>query len=651
VAACKKGLWVEGVGMCGISGYTHKDRVVDEGVIRRAAESLLHRGPDQQGVYESRDVSLGVVRLKVIDPDGGDQPMVSEDGNTVIVFNGEVYNHKSIRDELEKLGHRFRSRCDTEVILHAFIEWDTGCFQRLRGMFAIAVLSDSGRRLVLARDRMGIKPLYYHQRGQNLYFGSELKAILEHDEVDRTLDMIALQEYLSFNYVPSDRTLLAGMRKLAPGHWLEWNSGEVRVSRWWELSVTRRRGMSLESAKEELDGLIRQSVREQLVSDVPLGIWASGGLDSSTILHYAAEESAQRLKTFSISFDSRCCDETEYFREIAEAYGTDHHEFCLTSDVDLRDAIEDFAWYSDEPCGDAGAVPVWFLSRMSRRHVTVALSGDGADELFGGYITYQADNWARYLRAVPAGIRRLALNSLQRWWPASDEKISTEYKLKRWIEGSFLPSDEAHFFWNGAFSSAQKELLLPGEACTRFAATLDDIPASMVRGLNRYMLLDQKYYLVSNILPKLDRMSMAHALEVRPPYLDHRIVEFAASLPEKYKIRGFTLKCLLKELMSGKLPDRIIRRKKMGLDIPTHRWFRGPLVPLLQETLSPTALESIGVFDSAYVQRLIRDHLERQINAGYHLWGMLTLVTWMKRWGVQAPMSPAMAYSEALAVN
>jgi asparagine synthase (glutamine-hydrolysing) len=288
---------------------------------------------------------------------------------------------------------------------------------------------------------------------------------------------------------------------------------------------------------------------------------------------------------------------------------------------------------------------------MSRRHVTVALSGDGADELFGGYITYLADDWSRYLRKVPAGMRRLALLSLQRGWPVSDDKISTEYKLKRWIEGSFLPPDEAHFFWNGAFSRKQKEMLLPDESCPPFSSLVQDMPAGGARGLNRYLLLDQKYYLQSDILPKLDRMSMAHALEVRPPYLDHRIVEFAASLPQKYKVRGLTLKYLLRELMRGKLPERIIRRKKMGLDIPAHRWFRGPLAPLLHDMLSREALESVGVFDSSFVQRLIRDHMERRVNAGYHLWGMLTLVNWMKRWNVQAPMSPAISYSEALAVN
>jgi asparagine synthase (glutamine-hydrolysing) len=637
--------------MCGISGYTHKDHVVDESVIRRATALLSHRGPDQQGVYESRDVSLGAVRLKIIDPDGGDQPVISEDGDTVIVFNGEIYNHESLRRELVQRGRTFRSRCDTEVVLNAFLEWDTGCFERLRGMFAVALLSESGRRLVLARDRMGIKPLYYHQRGQNVYFGSELKAILEHEQVDRTLDMFALQEFLSFNYVPSCRTLIAGIRKLDPGHLLEWNNGEVSISRWWKLEMSQRPGLSLDAAKEELDSLLRESVREHLVSDVPLGIWISGGLDSSTILHYAAHASSQRLKTFSISFDTRCCDETEYFREIASIYGTEHHEFNLSSDVDLRDTIDDFAWYSDEPCADAGAVPVWYLSRMTRRHVTVALSGDGADELFGGYITYQADEWARYLRAVPALLRRLALGSLQNWWPVSDSKISTEYKLKRWIEGSFLPSDEAHFFWNGAFSREQKEELLAGIASVPFSVLLEDTTTNPLRGINRYLLLDQKYYLQADILPKLDRMSMAHALEVRPPYLDHRIVEFAASLPENYKVRGATLKYLLKELMRGKLPERIIRRKKMGLDIPTHRWFRGPLGPLLQDALSPEAVKSVGLFDSAFVQRLIRDHLERRTNAGYHLWGMLILMTWMRRWNVQAPVSTAIGYSKALAIN
>ena len=577
--------------------------------------------------------------------------MITDDGEYVIVFNGEIYNHQFLRRDLEERGHRFRSECDTEVVLHAFMEWDTGCFRRLRGMFAVALLSKSEGRVVLARDRVGIKPLYFCRRGRNLYFGSEMKAILEHDEISRVLDMTALQEYLSLNYVGSERTLLLGIQKLPPGHLLEWQNGEMRTEAWWRLHVAERSKIDQNSAMEELDGLLKDAVREELVSDVPLGIWVSGGLDSSAILHYASEASSRRLKTFSISFDNPCCDERRYFRDVAAFYGTEHYEFNLSSELDLRDAIEDFAWHSDEPCADAGAVPVWFLSRMSRRHVTVALSGDGADELFGGYITYQADNWARYLRRVPAPFRRVALSAMQRHWPASDEKISLEYKLKRWIEGSFLPSDEAHLFWNGAFSREQKQMMLPGHNGFSFHRLLDSIDASDIPGLNRFLLLDQRCYLPADILPKLDRMSMAHALEVRPPYLDHRIVEFAASLPAKLKIRGFTLKYILKELMCGKLPPSIIRRKKMGLDIPAHRWFRGPLRPLLREILSSEAIESTGIFDPAFVERLILDHLDRRINAGYHLWGMMTLLVWMKKWNVQAPVSPAFSTSEVLAIN
>jgi asparagine synthase (glutamine-hydrolysing) len=637
--------------MCGIAGYTHKERTVDQGVIRRATACLSHRGPDQQGVFESEDVSLGAVRLKIIDLTGGDQPIVSEDGESVIVFNGEIYNYRALRRDLEERGHQFHSECDTEVVLHAFTEWDTGCFSRLRGMFAVALLSRSEGRLILARDRMGIKPLYFCQRGQNIYFGSEIKAILEHDEVSRVLDLAALQEYLSLNYVGSDRTLLSGIQKLPPGHFLEWRDGGVRTEAWWRLEVAQRTRVDLNSAKEELDVLLKDAVREELVSDVPLGIWASGGLDSSAILHYAARASSRRLKTFSISFDTPCCDERRYFREVAAAYGTEHHEFNLSSDVDLQDAIEDFAWYADEPCGDAGAVPVWFLSRLTRKHVTVALSGDGADELFGGYVTYQADNWARYLRRVPASLRRIALSTLQRHWPVSDDKISLEYKLKRWLEGSFLPPDEAHFFWNGAFSREQKRALLPGQNGFSFSRLLESMSRMDAQGVNRFLLLDQHYYLPADILPKLDRMSMAHSLEVRPPYLDHRIVEFAASLPQDLKLRGFTLKYILKELMRGKLPAGIIRRKKMGLDIPAHRWFRGPLRPVLREFLSPEAIESTGIFDPAFVQRLILDHLDRRVNAGYQLWGMLTLLVWMKRWNVQAPLPSVLSYQEALAVN
>jgi asparagine synthase (glutamine-hydrolysing) len=620
--------------MCGIAGFTRVGNRVSSGVAQRIIATLYHRGPDQGGVFEGSVATLCAVRLKIIDLAGGDQPMVSEDGDTAIAFNGEIYNHKEIRAELERLGHRFHSQCDTETVLHAFRQWDTACFSRMRGMFGVALWTESRKRLVLVRDRMGIKPLYYYQRGEDVYFGSELKAILEHPEVPRRLDVEALDQYLELNYVPGPRTLIEGVRKVPPGHILEWRNGRMWLERWWKIEGKPRR-RSLEEAEEELDGLLRDAVREHLVSDVPLGIWASGGLDSSTILHYAATQRSG-LKTFSVGFPGRSFDESRYFREVARVYGTEHHEFELNPDAELRDAIEDFAYYSDEPSADAGALPVWYLSRMTRRHVTVALSGEGADELFGGYLTYQADRLARPFKLAPGGLRRFMLGALDRYMPVSDEKISLEYKLKRWIEGSWLHPDEAHFFWNGTFSPEQHRKIRPGWNGEGLRGLAERLGLDSGTGVERYLRVDQNYYLPDDILYKTDRMSMAHSLEVRPPFLDHRIVEFAASLPSRMKIRGGKQKFILKDLMCGKLPDCVLTRKKSGFDIPTHDWFRGTLRGLLLDTLTAEAVEATGIFDNRAIQSLIRNHMERRINVGYHLWGLLTLFLWMKRWNVES---------------
>jgi asparagine synthase (glutamine-hydrolysing) len=608
---------------------------VNRGAANRITESLYHRGPDQQGVFEGSEATLCAVRLKIIDLEGGDQPILSDDRDTAIAFNGEIYNHLEIRKELESLGHRFRSNCDTETVLRAFLEWDTACFSRMRGMFAVALWTESRKRLVLVRDRMGIKPLYYYRNGDDVYFGSELKAIFEHPDVPRRLDLKALDSYLSVNYVPGPQTLIEGIRKLPPGHCMEWRHGKMWIEPWCKTVADKPRNHSLESAKEELDGLLRDSIREHLVSDVPLGVWASGGLDSSTVLHYAAEQSALPLKTFSVSFHGRSFDESQYFREIARVYGTDHHEFDLNPDVELQSAIEDFAYYSDEPSADAGALPVWFLSRMTRRHVTVALSGEGADELFGGYVTYLADRLVRPFRLVPAGMRRLMRSALDRYLPVSDEKISLEYKLKRWLEGSSLHPDEAHFFWNGTFSTEQRKQIRRGANGNGLRSLVDRLGIEGGTVLDRYLQVDQNYYLPDDILYKTDRMSMAHSLEVRPPFLDPRIVDFAASLPQRLKIRGFKQKFLLRELMRGKLPESVLNRKKTGFDIPTHDWFRGILRPLLLDTLTTDAIDATGIFDSQAIQSMIRDHMERRINVGYHLWGLLTLFLWMKRWKVE----------------
>jgi asparagine synthase (glutamine-hydrolysing) len=627
--------------VCGIVGFTHKDWVPDPKRIRSATDTLIHRGPDEQGVFESKIVSLGATRLKIIDLHGGDQPITAADARTTIVFNGEIYNHLELRAELEKLGHRFDSHCDTETVLRAFLQWDTKCFSRLRGMFAIALWTEPTRRLILARDRMGIKPLYFARRGEDLFFGSELKAILVHPEIERRLSLDGLDCFLSLNYIPSPWTLVEGIEKLPPGRWLEWRDGKVFSDAYWTLPLPEPRKQSLESAKQELDALLRQSIREHLVSDVPLGMWLSGGIDSSTILHYAATESSSRLKTFSISFRGRSFDETAYIKEVAGLYQTDHEQLDLNPDCDLQSAIEEFAYYSDEPSADAGALPVWFLSKLSKTKTTVSLSGEGADELFAGYLTHRANQLAQTTRQLPGWGLRLASAGLG-FWPVSDEKIGFEYKASRFLEGCQMAPERAHVHWNGTFADEPKQQLLksalPGALHTKLQEFRNLLPGD---GLSPYLWFDQKYYLPDDILTKTDRMSMAHSLEVRPPFLDHRIVEFAATLPASLKIRGSRQKLILKELMKGKLPPSVLNRKKVGFDIPAHEWLRGPLRSLLIETLTTGASEHAGLFDSAAIKAIVQRHLAKRANLGYQLWGLLVLFLWMKKWRIQTSTTPA----------
>ncbi len=636
--------------MCGIAGFTHENRAVHPGLMRRAVASLIHRGPDQQGVHESPHVSLGVVRLSIIDLVSGEQPMRSADGDTVLVYNGEVYNHAELRAELEGLGHRFVTSSDTEVVLHAFLEWDTECFRRLRGMFGVAIWCESRRRLVLARDRVGIKPLYFYRRGSDVYFSSELKGILCHSDIDRNLDLDGLNCYLRVNYVPSPFTLVQGIEKLPPGHFLTWQSGTTKIASYWQCAapITPGKAWSLGAAKEQLDFLLRESIKEHMIADVPVGLWSSGGLDSSTILHYAAQASSRPLKTFSITFKGRSFDESAYIHEVAARYGTDHSEADLSSDIDLTSAIQQFAYYSDEPSADAGCLPVWFLSKMTARHVKVALSGEGADELFGGYVTYLANRYAQTARRVPAALRRLAMAGL-RYWPVSDDKISFEYKLKRFLQGSLLTHDDGHIFWNGTFSEEEKSDFFTRADPSPMSSVLRHVPGG--GGCERYLLFDQQYYLPDDILVKSDRMSMAHSLEVRPPFLDHRLVEFAASLPENFKVRRSQLKFLLRELMKDKLPPAVLHRAKTGFDIPAHDWFRGALKPLLLDTLTEQAVNDTRIFRWEGVRALINRHLERRDNLGYHLWGLLTLFIWIKRWNIQTPFEPQTASKRFASVS
>ena len=626
--------------MCGIAGFTHSGNSVSGDRLQAALASLVHRGPDQQGSFVSNFVALGAARLKIIDLQGGDQPIVSRNGDVIIAFNGEIYNHLELRRELEQLGHTFRSHTDTEVALEAFLEWDLECFQRFRGMFAIAFWTESQKRLVVVRDRLGIKPLYVARKAGNFYFGSEIKTLFVHPEIERRIDLKGLDCYLALNYVPCPHTLVEGIEKLRPGSWFEWKSGQERSGNYWNLPRSARTDWDLPAASEELDRLLQESVKEHLLSDVALGVWLSGGIDSSTILHYASRATSAKLRTFSISFKGRSFDESSYISEMVRAYGTQHEQLDLSQDLALEEAIEEFAYYSDDPNADAGALPVWFLSKLTRQGATVALSGEGADELFGGYLTYRADALSRRMRHLPQSMIALA-SSVSARIPVSDEKIGFEYKAKRFLNGSLMRPERAHVFWNGTFEDAEKRRLIREHLPAGLDPILDKAKAAG-NDLSAFLWFDQKYFLPDDILAKVDRMSMAHSLEVRPPFLDHRVVEFAGSLPEKLLIQGKRQKLILKELMKSRLPSSILQRKKTGFDIPAHEWLRGPLRSLLVETISSGLREHAGLFQRAAIEGILKSHLQRTENLGYHLWGLMILFLWMKRWKIETqPVSEA----------
>jgi asparagine synthase (glutamine-hydrolysing) len=620
--------------MCGIVGYTHCFRPLPPNVLAAGLSHLVHRGPDSQAGFVTPHVSLGATRLRIVDLDHGDQPMQSDDGSCTIVFNGEVYNHHSLRTELERCGRRFRTDCDTEVVLNAYLEWGNDCFHRLRGMFAVALWTELDQRLVLARDRAGIKPLYYHLHDSEIFFGSEIKSIFAHPNVPRRLDLKGLNCFLSLNYVPGPLTLVERITKLMPGQLLEWKRGLVSIKSYVTPSHRSEAPSSLDEAAEELDSLLRESIAEQLPTDVPMGIWLSGGIDSSTVLHYAAQFSSSPLRTFSITFRGKSFDEARYIRSVSEHYGTQHTELDLNEDVDLADTIREMSYYSDEPGADAGAVPVWYLAKMTRPNATVVLTGEGADELFGGYLTYQANRYWRTSATVPRPLLRGALKCAQ-LLRASNEKIGFDYKLKRFLQGSLLSPEAAHVFWNGTFSEDEKRRLFHFADARPMSELLGQMRSG--NSLERFLDFDQRYSLPDALLYKVDRMTMAHAIEARPPFLDDRIVDFAARLPEHFKIRGTQTKLVLRQLMRRSLPPSVVKRPKIGLDIPIHEWFRGVLRPLLTENLNEASVEETGLFDWPAVKALIEAHQNRKANWGYHLWGLLTLMLWMKRWKIEAP--------------
>lgn len=636
--------------MCGICGIVGPDRV-DREVLARMTRVLRHRGPDDEGFYiaEYEDggaVGLGFRRLSIIDLDSGNQPISNEDGSVQVVFNGEIYNFRELRRELETRGHRFATNADTEVLVHLYEELGPRCVERLNGMFAFALWDENARRLLLARDRFGKKPLYYAELGGSLLFGSELKALREHPLCACRLDFGALGRYLALEYVPTPHSIFEGVKKLPGGHLLLWQAGSASVERYWDLSFgPYDEGRSDEDYVDELRLRLREAVRRRLVSDVPLGAFLSGGIDSSSVVAMmAAELPAELVKTFSIGFGERSFDESDHARRVADHFRTDHHEDVFTAST-LLDLLPDVVDFLDEPLADPSVLPTYLLSRFTRQSVTVALGGDGADELLAGYPTFPADRVARLYR-VPDSVHRRLLLPLADKLPTSTDNFSFDFKVKRFLRGAGSSADVRHPLWLGAFTPSEVGDVLVRDTADPLAEQRAFFESAPTKDkIERLVYLYAKTYLQDDILVKVDRASMACSLEVRAPFLDSELVEFLGRVPPRLKLRHFDTKHLLKRAMKGALPEGIADRPKKGFGVPVAEWLKGDLREALRDELSPARLRSQGIFEPVEVQRLVSEHLAGRRDHRKPLWTLFVFQLWHRRWIEQPQPSGMEAYA------
>ena len=606
--------------------------------------AMLHRGPDDEGIVQldgawraqgASQVSLGMRRLSIIDLEGGHQPMHNEDSTIWVVQNGEIYNHLELRDLLIAAGHSFNTQSDTEVLVHGYEEWGEDVVERLNGMFAFAVLDRRKGAVLLARDRMGIKPLHYAIDGKRLVFASELKALLRDPSLRNGIDPVALDDYLAYEFVPSPSSIVRGISKLRPAHTLTFSvaDGTHRLRRYWspELNLggsTRQR--SLEDDCEALRSVLRESVRKELISDVPLGVFLSGGIDSSAVAAMMTQLGGD-VKSFSVGFADRSFDESGYARQVALHLGTEHRELTLEPSM-LLGLIPQLPSILDEPLGDASIIPTYLLSQFTRRHVKVALGGDGGDELFAGYPTLQAHRLAAYYLKAPRVLREGLVEPVVRRLPVSRGNLSFDFRAKRFVGGAAYSPAERHQRWMGSFVAEERTALLSEEIRDQLSANgsreLDFGQAADADPLNQVLLMDMRLYLENDILVKLDRASMMASLEGRVPLLNNDFVEYATQLPLNMKLRGLRSKFLLKRALRGILPDQILNRPKKGFGIPVSHWFRGPLREQMLSVLSPDRIARKGFFDARGVQQLIDDHLSGRRDNRKQLWTLFAFELW-----------------------
>ena len=618
-------------GICGTFDFEHA-RPPDPAVLERMNESLLHRGPDGGGVHIDGPAGLAARRLAIIDLKHGQQPMVAAGGDVAVVQNGEILNHLELRAELEGRGARFRTHCDTEVLLHLYLREGPGFVARLRGMFAIALWDRRRQRLLLARDRYGIKPLYYQLQDGRLSFASELKALLRQPGFPRHVDPEALHAFLAFNSIPAPLTIFRSARKLPPGHLLTCSPEGTRIHRFARPEPAPEAGLRREGVGEltaELRDRLESSVRAHMLADVPVGVLLSGGVDSSVLTALAARVSPYRVSTFSIGFRERSFNELDLARLVAERYGTEHHELVVAPHV--AELLPKLAASFDEPFADSSSIPTYLVSQLASEHVKVVLSGEGGDELFGGYETYAADQLALRVGGAAAQLAPLVERL-----PSSSRRVSLEYRAKRFVRAAALPPLERHHGWKEIFSPQQRSHVLAPEWREAPGDPLDGWRARFVETdgaplLARLQDVDLGIYLADDLLVKTDRMSMAHSLEARVPYLDPVVSDLALALPTKLKVRGMSKKRLLRRAAADLIPRSIVHARKRGFSIPAAAWLRGELEPLARELLSPERTKSQGFFEPEFVTRLLDEHVERRQDHSRQLWGLMSFTLWAEQ--------------------
>lgn len=620
--------------MCGIAGYFGKG---NREILQKMTRELIHRGPDDEGLFVDEKAGLGHRRLSIIDLSvAGHQPMSNEDGSVWLVFNGEIYNFKELKKELTGK-HDFQSDTDTEVIIHLYEEMGAGVFNRLNGMFSIAIYDKKEGKVVLARDRMGKKPLYWGIFDETLIFGSELKSLIQHSSFVKELDLASLNKYFQYEYVPTPHSIFKNVFKLEPGHYIEYNGKDLVKNKYWDIKFNLE-NPSENDAIKNIDGIIEGAVKERMISDVPLGIFLSGGIDSSIIAYYAQKNSTSKIKTFSIGFKESSFDESFYARRVAKYLGTEHSEEILDS-RDSLELIPQIAELLDEPMADSSIIPTYLLSKFTAKNVTVALGGDGGDELFCGYDTFVAHRIADFYEKVPSLIREKVFSKIVNSLPTSFNNISLDFKLKKFFSGFLEDKMYRNQVWLGSFDRNERAELFTNEKweeiknCNEFEDidnylnTFDGDDEN-----NQLIYLYLRMYMMDQVLVKVDRASMYNSLEVRTPLLDYRLVDYVNSLPYHMKIRGLTTKYILKKTMEGKLPNEIIYRKKKGFGVPVAEWLLKELKPMVLELLCEEKIRKQGLFNYQYINKILQEHFSRKKDNRKRIWALIVFQFWYEKW-------------------